>query len=398
MRRRTELALGFGAFALLLGVAAALGRASRPPDLGDFRASTYLTGPNGARGLADGLERLGVEVRRFRRRLRELPRSADSTPGQAFVVIEPGGSVESSELPLPFEWQARTGGDLVLIGSSSAPLMRCLGWGTRTPSVRALLVGPPGAAPDSTAARVAHELVPDTSLARVPTDRRPCDPVATAATDTILVNESGGPVVLRLRRADGHGAVVLMASAGLVRNRVMRRTSTGAEMLRLLADYRVVTFDEAVHGFGQSGSLAGAVLAWSGRSPWGWAGWQVAAAGLLALLAGAVRFGPARAALERRRRSPLEHVRALATALSAVRGHDVAVRATVRGLHRRLLPGRPIPRDPGPWLAGLEQRVPTPRARTAAKTLIDLSRPGQPAGAVSLAANAVEDLWEELHP
>src|SRR2546430_8442715 len=51
-------------------------------------------------------------------------------------------------------------------------------------------------------------------------------------------------------------------------------------------------------------SLAALVLAWSLRSPWGWAAWQLTAVGLLALGFGAVRFGPPRAGLERRRRSP----------------------------------------------------------------------------------------------
>ena len=89
-------------------------------------------------------------------------------------------------------------------------------------------------------------------------------------------------------------------------------------------------------------------LDWSTRSPWGWVVWQLAAVGVIALLASGVRFGPVRRAIERRRRSPLEHVRALATALAAARGHDVAVRLMVQGLRRRLSRGgRPARARPG---------------------------------------------------
>ncbi len=62
--------------------------------------------------------------------------------------------------------------------------------------------------------------------------------------------------------------------------------------------------------------------------------------GVIALLFGAVRFGPPRPAIPRKRRSPLEHVRALATALAAAHGHDVAVATIIRGLAPPTLPGR----------------------------------------------------------
>ena len=117
--------------------------------------------------------------------------------------------------------------------------------------------------------------------------------------------------------------------------------------------YDQVLFEEYHHGFGAAGSLAGAVLAWSKSSPWGWLVWQGAIVGLVALLFGAVRFGLARPAIARTRRSPLEHVRALATALAAARGHDVAIAAIVRGLRRRLLP--PALRSRGDWRLWLKQ-------------------------------------------
>jgi len=120
---------------------------------------------------------------------------------------------------------------------------------------------------------------------------------------------------------------------------------------------------------------------------------------LLALLAGAVRFGPVRSTLVRRRRSPLEHVRALATALAAARGHDVAIGLTIEGLRRRLLPAGQRPTgDRAAWLDQLARHTRTARARDAVRTLQSLNRPGQDTDQVRRAANAVEDVWEELRP
>jgi hypothetical protein len=163
--------------------------------------------------------------------------------------------------------------------------------------------------------------------------------------------------------------------------------------------YDRVIFDEYHHGFGASGSLAGSVVGSSARTPWGWAVWQAAAVGVLALLFGAIRFGPARSGIERRRRSPLEHVRALARALSAARGHDVAIAALVRGLRRRVVPPAIRARgDAAGWLRQLDGSLLSPRGREALGELRSLTRPGQPSSGVLRAANAVEDLWEELRP
>jgi hypothetical protein len=103
--------------------------------------------------------------------------------------------------------------------------------------------------------------------------------------------------------------------------------------------------------------------------------------------------------IDRKRRSPLEHVRALATALRAARGHDVAVKLLVRGLRRRLSRDGRLTRDPvDRWVAQLQDRVRTPRARAAVARLGAFTRPGASAEDVLAAANAVEEVWQELRP
>ena len=121
--------------------------------------------------------------------------------------------------------------------------------------------------------------------------------------------------------------------------------------------------------------------------------------GLLALLFGSVRFGPARPGIPRARRAPLEHLRALAAALASARGHDVAIGAMVRGLRRRLVPpGLRTRGDWRVWLTRLGGTTLSPRARGAMALLDSLTRPGQPSSSVLRAANAVEDVWEDLKP
>ena len=388
MRPRAELALALVAL-LALGMGAALlGSRNRPVENTDFRRSTFIASPDGARALAEALMRLGVGVSRLRTRLDST--TALARDGRALLAFlsptEPLNGFEARQLAA----RVRRGGDLLLAGSPAAVAMSCYGFYPRR-------------LPDSVAAgtvRVTDILVPlaDSAAADSAGVRRAADcAVPATRADTVLATTDGRAVVLRLTAASG-AAVTLVADGTLFSNRALRETRAGEFALGLIASrYRRVTFDEFHHGFGPSGSLAGAVWAWSLRSPWGWAAWQLLLAGLAALAASAIRFGPARRVIDRRRRSPLEHVHALANALAAARGHDVAIATQVRGLRRRLARGGgPQRGSVVTWLDDLAANVRTPRARAAVATLRSLTSSPQPAGAVLLAADAVEDVWEEL--
>lgn len=407
MRARTEALIGVAVLAALTGAAALLG--SRRGTMGqeDRRSSVFLPGPYGARGLADGLTRLGLEVRRFRRGLRRLDADTGAVLATAFVLLDPSEPVAGSEVETLRAWNdARPENALVLAGRGVAAVMRCYGYALDWRYLDSLEVRPVGGAAEEAWPKVAGILA--ASLDSVVTDSSriadaratSCAVPAIAAVDTLLTSTTGRVVALRLIRADSAGDVVLLSDAGLARNRALRETPAGPFMLGLFAGrFRRVIFEEAHHGFGEGGSLAAATLQWSRRSPWGWAMWQLALVGVLALLAGAFRFGPPRPVLERKRRSPLEHVRAVATALAAARGHDVAIRSIVEGLRRRLLPaGQRSRGDWREWLTQLGAHVQSPRARDAVATLKNLTRPGQSPDGVLRAANAVEDVWQELHP
>jgi hypothetical protein len=396
MQPRAELALGAG-IVLLLGIGAvALGSRRARVTEADPRRSTYLPGPNGARGFADALELLGVRVVRNRRAVEWL----DAPDGETTLVAIIGPSTPLT--PLEGARLVEQSGDLLLAGGRAERATICFGYrvdrrvatpaipasagGERLPAVRAELVR-----------HLARSVTDSSELAdgRIVT----CEIPAPIRTDTLLQTGTGRPVAVALTYQSGR-RVVLVADDRLFSNRALRETGAGPFALGLVVPrYRRVVIDELHHGYQASGSLAGAALDWSVRSPWGWAAWQLVIVGLIALLAAGIRFGPVRGAIERRRRSPLEHLRALATALAAARGHDVAIRLMVQGLRRRLSrTGRGTAGRPEAWLDGLSSSLRSERGRTALAELTTLTRRQPTAEEVLVAANAVETLWEELKP
>jgi hypothetical protein len=404
MQARTETLIAAGALLALVGVATALGSRSNSQIEEDPRPSSFLAGPYGARGLAQ--ERMGLRVRRFRYGFRRLEVDTAGGSRSAFVLLDPTQPLRAPEVERLRAWNDSSPRDeLVLVGRGAADGMRCYGYTVDwryldSLELRAPIGSVPGLWPRvaGVLASATDTLVADSSRMEDVGVAR-CAVPAIVRADTLLTATTGRVVVLRLVRRDG-GAVIAVSDPGIFRNRALRATPAGPFALGLFAGrYTVVTFEEAHHGFEEGGSLAGAVLDWSRRSPLGWAMWQVSLVGALALLAGAVRFGPVRRVLVRKRRSPLEHVRALATALAAARGHDVAIAAIIEGLRRRLQPtGQRTRGDWRPWLEHLGEHVRSPRARKAVATLRTLTRPGQSPAGVLKAANAVEDVWEELRP
>jgi hypothetical protein len=161
-----------------------------------------------------------------------------------------------------------------------------------------------------------------------------------------------------------------------------------------------VAWDEYHQGFGQSTpSLVGRTWAWLRGSPAGWAVLQLIAVALVWLAVTAVRFGPARESVERRRRSPLEHLEALAAGLESAADADTAVQRLVAGLRRRLnRSGQLGSGNVQAWLESVELAMRGPRGRAAVRRLRHLIIERDGSGRVLAAAQAVEDVWEELRP
>jgi hypothetical protein len=239
-----------------------------------------------------------------------------------------------------------------------------------------------------------------------------CELLRPTRREVLLSTADGRPVALALEFQRG-GEALLLADVAFTTNRALRETDAGLLILPWLlhGGVRRVVFDEFHQGFGSERTvwdLAGAAIAWLASRPPGWAVLQLVMVGFLTLAMMSIRFGPARAGIERRRRSPGEHVEALAAGLqgTGTGGQGTAVELVVNGLRRRLSrtgswdrgsPGR----GDGDWLAALELALPDARGkgRQAARQLRRLlANPSGEEQAVLEAGQAVEDIWEELRP
>jgi hypothetical protein len=398
MRPRAELAIG-SAILVALGVgAAALGTRRAGTTDEDPRRSTYLTGPSGAQGFAEALAHLGMRVDRFRHPTESMDTLGRKRGGTLVALLGPSLPLGPGEA----RFIAAAPFDVLLAGWGAQRALRCLGYavlGRRGHS--AIALAPAGSRGVMVQAELVHHLaqsVVDSS--ELPDGRVVTCVVPTASrVDTLLRTASGHAVAVRLTLANGRSAT-LVADDRIFGNRALRESEAGPLALSwVVPRYDRIVIDEYHHGYEASGSLVGATLNWSLHSPWGWMAWQLAVVGLIALLTAGIRFGPIRTAVQRRRRSPLEHVRALATALAAARGHDVAVGLMVQGLRRRLSrPGKPIRSDLAAWLENLSPTIRSTRGREALVTLTALTRGLPDSDGVLQAADAVETLWEELKP
>ncbi|HEU5041611.1 MAG TPA: DUF4350 domain-containing protein, partial [Gemmatimonadales bacterium] len=267
MRPRAELLAGMVLLTVLGIGAAALGSRRARVGEGDPRRSTYLAGPSGARGYADALGRLGVEVVRHRRSVEWLD-SLAGEPATVVIVLEPSTPLSAGEA----RQLAALDADLLLAGVATDPVTTCLGYRVQGRQESAPV------ARDGTAERfplVRAELV--RHLARTVTDssRRQdgedvtCEIPEPVAVDTLLRTEAGRPVALALRYPGGR-RVTMVADSRLFRNRALRETAAGPFALGLVVPrYRRALVEELHHGYEISGSLAGATLDWSLRTPWG---------------------------------------------------------------------------------------------------------------------------------
>lgn len=389
MRPRTSLLLALGGLLAVGYLAAMLGRREGRPEDSDLRRSSLLTSPDGARAWADALGLLHVRVTRFRQHLGELPAASDSA---LFAVLDPAIPLSATDARRLAAWQA-SGGSVLATGPGSDTYLRCFALSARPHyGSQVFLHG------DSVSVNFLLAPLDRDSSDGAPDEALECSPSRYRA-DTLLTATTGEPVALRVR-PDSGGVVLLVADGGLFANRTVRESAAGEFTLGLVSgSFTHVIVDEYHQGFGPGGGMVSAARHWLVTTPAGWGILQLGIVACIALLLGAIRFGPVRHVIERRRRSPLEHVHALATALAAAGGHEVAVSLVVRGLRRRLSHGGDAKGgDTRDWLSALPDRTRTAQGRAAAERLITLTRGRADAHSVREAAIAVEDVWQDLTP
>ena len=366
----------------------------------DPRRSSHLTGPNGASGFAEVLERLGTPVDRFEQPLFRLDTAGLAGADRWLALLEPSYSLGESELRSVGDWLS-AGGNVFAAGDTG--IEECFGM-----RILALLAtGTPRSSrtirrPDSLWVRATRaQFRPLRNTQLVP---RECASVPPASRREVVLSTMGDDTVAMAITLATGSQLLLLADSRYVANGDLRETDVGRVLLPLLLRHEPsrVTFDEFHHDFGPSGSLYGAAMSWMSRTPLGWAMIQLVFVSLLVIGGRAVRFGPALEVVHRERRSPLDHVDALATGLARARGDSAAVTLLVDGLRRRL--GRPASADHASaerlsaWLDTLKLATQTDAARSAVDRLkAALNQPADK-GQVLAAARTVEELWEALQP
>lgn len=413
---RTDVLLGLTVGGILaLGVVVTVVGGLPQPSTRDPRTSTLVPGPDGSQALYETLAELGIPVQRRRTALFDLTERAGGVG--VLAVLAPPENLLEDELAEVVQY-IHDGGAVVVAGDGGG-ITACAGYDAARADSGWMVDGTlPADLGKAVAVRaVAHApRLPSARRVLVPLEmkegfERPgrrrqdagCGLLVPVATDTVLAAIDGRPVVLGLEFERG-GRLLLVADPVYVRNRAWRETDAPYFMLPLLTPdperRGPLVWDEYHQGFANAARGATGVLwEWLWRSPAGWAILQLAAVVLVWLAVTAVRFGPARSVIERRRRSPLEHVEALAAGLEGAQGADTAVELIISGLRRRLSrTGQLASGDIAGWLAALQLALPTARGRAAARSLQRLRM--EPGGAerVLAAAQAVEDVWQDLRP
>lgn len=338
--------------ATIIAVVALLTPQQEDARAGDQRLTTYSASPLGARLLHDLARRLGWEVERQERP--GLPRDSSAIIALLAPVVPPPPEEAHAILE-----HVRRGGALLYVmadeGAMNDSLQLARGPG-RPAEVRSEI----GGTVDSTCARDDGGAIPlwmggDMMLWGL-TWRRPIPPDRVVFAETTEADEDDSPVIRRrgpppaAARLDaavgfamGQGRVVVIADPDLLRNDVLRvcRWGAGVAATRML-EYldpdrrRPVVFDEYHQGFGSHPGTFTAIGRFFARTSEGHALWQLLAAGLVLLLARAPRIVPPRDTGRIERRSPTEHVQALARAYEKVGATRTSVLRLLQGLRRRV--------------------------------------------------------------
>jgi hypothetical protein len=375
---------------VLFALAALAGLTADPDDRKDPRASTWVRSENGAAALFWTLQDLGIQVRRRTGGFLD----ADSLRG-VVAVIAPSTPLSEDEAGVAAEF-VRGGGTLLYVPGAfetASPVMDTLGirgdWlkGMFNAETRDARPHPH---------RWTEGVAGVTGFRRVLRDT--AGVLRGAGADTLL-DVDGRPAALTWKL--GAGRVIAFADAEPLRNGNLRTSGAATVFTRAAADVArgdTLWFDEYHHGFdgGGSGMVTGMVRH----------AWRTVSRGLmLQLLAGVVllvwaagrRFGAPLQPEPVRRRSPLEHVEALAGAYRQAGARRTARRLLLAGLARRL--GRRAPPDEAAAgeMLGRMARL-SPVGRDAAAQLENDFKRGTDADLVSLARGVDRYLDEVRRP
>ncbi|HEU4585327.1 MAG TPA: DUF4350 domain-containing protein [Gemmatimonadaceae bacterium] len=322
------------AFAVLVVIATLLFTPASDLGANSYAITTFSARPWGARGVYEISERLGWKVER---RVTSLDTTLDSHA--TYVILDPAIPLSAADVGSLLR-AVRAGGRALVSPGPGLPLADSLG--VHRSSMRAFgsaVVGDPDVVGERQAqaeaisraamyvGRFDFALVTDSAV------------ISNASTLAhVKRDDEEEPAIMSLRIGDGE--IVAIADPTFVRNVVARRGSGTVLLVRLLewldpARERPLVFDEYHQGFGVHENMPRAIRDALFHTAPGRVVVQLVAAGLILLLVYGVR---PLAPLKRRsieRRSPLEHVGALARAYQQSEATRAGTQRLLRGLRRR---------------------------------------------------------------
>jgi hypothetical protein len=326
---------------------------------GDARLSSRSTEPQGASALYELAARLGWDT---------AQRLTDTIPlgdtAAVHLVLDPPIAPSAIETHQILDRVRRGAGLVFVLGSG--PLADSLGLGSQVPRAGSvigaaqILVGSSGnLVVDDTSScgdrddgwlSVGLPFWPDRQTHILALRWKGPQPAGsrTLATVRTVSGIAGNELPAVIGFPLGRGRVVVAADPDLLRNDVLRVCRWGADVAAVrMLEYasedapgggrrQRLVFDEYHQGYGdQPGTMRG-IITYLSRTSSGHLVLQLAGAGLLLLLAVGPRLLPPRAAERIERRSPLEHVDALARAYRAVGATRTATMRLVHGVRRRV--------------------------------------------------------------
>lgn len=341
----------FGAFVALV-VAVILFTPDPAERRGDPRLTSTSAAPQGARGLAETLRRVGWIVSQ-RDAAMSGPLGVAPEPRVVHAVLAPPTELRASEVGALLA-EVRRGGALLAVVTRESALADSLGHG---PSAAGVTLVPPAAdtarcpsGPWGVGGAITwgDDMVHTLWLARPGASGRAA--AAPPGSVEFLTGQSDLPRRRAQRRTVargfplGRGRVVVVADPDLLRNDVLRVCGWGAGVAAVrMAEWlaatpgvqRRIVFDEFHQGEGSRPRPMRVVSHALIDTRGGRATLQIALAALVLLVAVGVRALPPSHRARLARRSPLEHVDALARAYAQVGASRLVARRLARGLRRR---------------------------------------------------------------
>ena len=353
--------------------------------------SSYGTGAGGVRALYEVLGRLGFNMSRNERPLKSAPGTAGT-----YVLLKPAQPLTAAEQNNLLK-AVRNGLTLIFTPDDDA----------FTDSLGFELLPPTGGFPTLSRTRVAGGNPRDTDLSGPQAALRAAFPISITVSPT---PRSSGQAFMwlvpnddsRAARLDsvhqstlvsghrvGRGYAIAVAPPAIVMNQVIREPRAAIAIVRAIQfangnngasatgpHSNDVVFDEYHHGFGVHADMPAAVMNALTNTALGRTTLELVAAALVLLLALAVRpIAPISIPVVSRR-SPLEHVGALAHAYAQVNARALGTARLVRGLRRRHPLGLPRSLPDSVYLTALRDRIPS--AATDVDRILSASAPDSP--------------------